>query len=123
MLKVVSAPELGIALLNRYLMRQSGTWMTIWDDRIAETLRADGPMSVGKLASLDDIRVSKSTVSRRCNKLAENGLIVHIGNGVYGITEEGEGYLDGEYDAENGVWMRNGDDNGAPSAGEQPGEI
>jgi len=41
---------------------------------------------------------------------------------VYQITEEGEGYLDEEYDAENGAWMNAGD-NEEPTAGESPGEI
>jgi len=97
--------------------------MTIWDDRILETLRKEGPVPVGDMADRDDIRISGSSVSRRCSKLADHGLVMPLGNGVYDITEAGEGYLDGEYDAEHGVWMRNGDDNGAPSAGEQPGEI
>ena len=104
------------------VMRQSGTWMTIWDDRILETLRSEGPMAVGSIAERNDIRVSDSTVSRRCSKLVENCLTVHIGNGVYQITEEGEGYLDEEYDAENGVWMNGGEPDG-PTAGEEPGEI
>jgi Mn-dependent DtxR family transcriptional regulator len=97
--------------------------MTIWDDRILETLRNEGAMSVGKIAEREDIRVSHSSVSRRCSKLADHGLTIHLGNGVYDITEEGEGYLDEEYDAENGVWMRSSDENGAPTAGEEPGEI
>ena len=104
-------------------MRQSGTRMTIWDDRILETLRSEGPQPVGKLAEREDIRISQSSVSRRCSKMADHGLVVTFGNGVYDITETGEGYLDEEYDAENGVWMQNGDENGAPSAGEEPGEI
>ena len=104
-------------------MRQSGTWMSIWDDRILETLRSEGPKPVGKMAQRDDIRISQPHVSRRCSKLADHGLVIAIGNGVYQITEEGKGYLDGEYDAENGVWMRNGDENGEPSAGSAPGEI
>ena len=81
------------------VMRQSGTWMTIWDDRILETLRSEGPMAVGSIAEKNDIRVSDSTVSRRCSKLVENCLTVHIGNGVYQITEDGVAYLEGELDA------------------------
>jgi hypothetical protein len=48
---------------------------------------------------------------------------IALENGVYRITEQGTGYFDGEYGAEDGGWMQNGDDNGTPSAGEQPGEI
>ena len=104
-------------------MRQSGTWMSIWDDRILETIRSKGPLPVGKIADEEGVRIQQPSVSRRCSKLADHSLVIALGNGVYQITEQGKGYLDGEYDAENGVWMQDGDDNGAPSAGEQPGEI
>ena len=103
-------------------MRQSGTWMTIWDDRILETLRSEGPKPVGEMADRGDIRISQSSVSRRCSKMADHHLVIALGNGVYAITEEGEGYLDEEYDAENGVWMGAGE-HGEPTAGENPGEI
>jgi len=96
--------------------------MTIWDDRILETLRNGGPEPVGEIANREDIRISASSVSRRCSKLADHSLVVHLGNGVYDITEEGEGYLDEEYGAENGVWM-NGGENDGPTASEEPGEI
>ena len=104
-------------------MRQSGTWMTIWDDRILETIRSAGAQAVGALADRDDIRITQSSVSRRCSKLEDHGLLIALGNGVYDITEEGKGYLDEEYDAENSVWMRSSDENSAPTAGEEPGEI
>lgn len=99
--------------------------MSIWDDRILETLRSEGPLPVGKLAEREDIRISQPHVSRRCSKMADRGLVIALGNGVYDVTDVGEGYLDEEYDAENGVWMNggeNGDENGEPTAGEQPGE-
>lgn len=96
--------------------------MTIWDDRILETLRKQGPMPVGKIAEEDGVRIQQPSVSRRCSKLADNGLLIPLGNGVYKITEEGKGYLNEEYDAENGAWMNGGEENG-PTAGEEPGEI
>jgi Mn-dependent DtxR family transcriptional regulator len=102
-------------------MRQAGTWMTIWDDRILEILREEGPKPVGELADAESVRIQQPSVSRRCKKLADHGLLLALGNGVYAITEEGEGYLDEEYDAENGAWMNGGGDEGA-TAGEQPGE-
>lgn len=86
-------------------MRESGRWMSIWDDRILEYLREHEGATVGELAKNESIRVSNAHVSRRCKKLAENGLIRPIGNGAYVITEEGEGYLDEEYDAENHVFV------------------
>ena len=121
-LESLSEPQLGMLILMWAVMRQSGTWMTIWDDRILETLRSEGPMAVGSIAERNDIRVSDSTVSRRCSKLVEHGLTIHIGNGVYQITEEGEGYLNEEYDAENRVWLNGGERDG-PTAGEETGEI
>lgn len=87
------------------VMRESGRWMSIWDDRILEYLQEHEGATVGELAKNESIRVSNAHVSRRCKKLAENGLIRPIGNGAYVITEEGEGYLDEEYDAENHVFV------------------
>ncbi|USZ73366.1 winged helix-turn-helix domain-containing protein [Natronosalvus halobius] len=101
-------------------MRKSGTWMTIWDDRILEIIQQEGPTPVGKLTESDEVRISQSSVSRRCQKLAEKDLLLPIGNGVYSITETGEAYLDEEYDAENEVFLNgngNGSENG-PTASE-----
>lgn len=78
-------------------MRKSGEWMTIWDDRILEAIRNDPDKigKVGELAKLDTVRITQSSVSRRCSKLADHGLLRNIGDGVYIITERGEGYLEG----------------------------
>jgi Mn-dependent DtxR family transcriptional regulator len=75
--------------------------MVIWDDRIMELLRVNGPMSVGELADADEIRIVRSTVSGRCSRLAEEGYLNRYANGVYDITEKAEKYLDEEWDAEN----------------------
>ena len=88
-------------------MRKSGTWMTIWDDRSLEVIRSEGAKPVGELADEDDLRISHSSVSRRCQTLAEHGLLAPLGNGVYTITDEGEAYLDEAYDAEDGVYLTN----------------
>lgn len=77
-------------------MRHSGAWMTIWDDRILEYIDDNGPTSVKKLHEADPVKVSKPHVSRRCRKLVEHGLMVDLGNGVYDITDRGQGYLAGE---------------------------
>ncbi|SER17698.1 helix-turn-helix domain-containing protein [Natrinema salaciae] len=79
-------------------MRKSGSWMTIWDDRILEYIRKEDSGSPKQLAESGYVRVSKSHVSRRLRTLAEHGLLTHLGNGVYVITERGEAYLDGELD-------------------------
>ncbi|ELY82773.1 winged helix-turn-helix domain-containing protein [Natrinema altunense] len=99
-------------------MRESGTWMSIWDDRILEYLREHDGATVGELAKDDSIRVSNAHVSRRCKKLAENSLIRPIGNGAYIITDQGKGYLDGEYDAENHVFLDEFNSENGPTASE-----
>ena len=81
-------------------MRRSGSWMTIWDDRILEYMvQNQGTASVGQLTESGYIRVSNAQVSRRCTKLADHRLVRDLGNGVYAITERGETYLEGELDA------------------------
>ncbi len=102
-------------------MRKSGSWMTIWDDRILETLRNDPDKvgKVGELAKRDSIRISQSSVSRRCKKLADHGLLRKIGDGVYILTERGERYLDGEIntyeDQPDEVPESDNEDSGVPS--------
>lgn len=91
--------------------------MTIWDDRILEILRDEGPKPVGDLAERETVRLSQSSVSRRSAKLADHGLVIPLGNGVYQITDEGRAYLDEEYDAESGVYLDAGETNG-PTATE-----
>lgn len=73
---------------------------------------------MGDIAKDGSIRVSNAHVSRRCKKLAEEGLLLEIGNGAYVITDEREGYLDGEYDAENHVFLDEFDTESGPTAGE-----
>nr|WP_233739929.1 winged helix-turn-helix domain-containing protein [Halovenus carboxidivorans] len=72
--------------------------MVLWDDRILEICRndEDNVCSVGDLADHEHIRISQPSVSRRCKKLAEHGLLRKVGDGVYLLTERGEGYLDGK---------------------------
>lgn len=74
--------------------------MTIWDDRILEYIHEEGSGSPKELKDSGYMRVSKSQVSRRLRKLADHGMLRHLGNGVYVITEEGEKYLEGELDAD-----------------------
>jgi predicted transcriptional regulator len=74
--------------------------MTIWDDRLLELIREKGSGSPSELADTKIIRVSRQHVSRRLRKLADHGMLQHLGNGVYVITETGEQYLDGEIDAD-----------------------
>ena len=101
-------------------MRRSGSWMTIWDDRILEYIREEESGSPTELAGSGYVRVSRQHVSRRMKKLEEHCLLKHLGNGVYRITKRGEQYLDGELDtAENA--LNNGEctENGGAEAKEE----
>jgi Mn-dependent DtxR family transcriptional regulator len=87
-------------------MRRSGSWQSVWDDRILEWIREnEGSGTAAEMKKSEYIRVHRTQISRRLQKLAEHGLLQEIGNGAYVITEEGEAYLDEEYDAERGVYM------------------
>jgi len=74
--------------------------MTIWDDRILEYIDEEGSGSPSELDESGYLRVSRSHISRRLRRLADHGMLRHLGNGVYVITEEGEKYLEGELDAD-----------------------
>lgn len=79
-------------------MRLSAEWMTIADDRILELLREDGPHSPSKIHKDGRVAFSRTYINQRCKKLAENGLVNNLGNGVYSITDRGERYLAGDLD-------------------------
>ena len=87
------------------LYRRSGSWMSVWDDRILEILSDEGPQSPSKLAEWEHIRVGSSNISRRLSKLADHDLVEPLGNGVYQITREGRIYLVGGLDAESGEML------------------
>lgn len=99
-------------------MRSSGDWQSVWDDRILEVAAEDedGVVSVGDLDKHDRIRISQSSISRRCQTLAEHSLLRKIGDGVYIITEEGEAYLNEEYDAGEGVYLNDDESQNGPAA-------
>ncbi|WP_245202790.1 MarR family transcriptional regulator [Halorubrum alkaliphilum] len=82
-------------------MRYAGSWMTAADDRILEYLSEHKSGSPTKMKREGPIRYSRQQVDRRCKKLAEKGLVDHLGNGVYVITEDGEAYLKGRLDTED----------------------
>jgi predicted transcriptional regulator len=70
--------------------------MTIWDDRILELARERDSVSPKELKDSGYFQISRQQISRRLGKLRDHGLLQHLGNGVYIITERGERYLDGE---------------------------
>lgn len=75
--------------------------MTAADDRVLEYLSEHETGSPAKMKREGPIRYSRQQINRRCKKLAENGLVRHLGNGVYIITDDGEAYLEGRLDTEN----------------------
>lgn len=80
--------------------------MSLVDDRILEYIYEHDSGSPKKMKEEGRIRYSRQHIARRCRKLAEKGLLTHLGNGVYVITDEGEAYLKGELDTE--TWNRVG---------------
>ncbi len=87
-------------------MRLSGSWQSVWDDRILEWMREnDGSGTPKQISDSGLIRVSRTQIGRRMKKLAEHDLLRHVGNGAYVITDEGKAYLEEEYDAEEGVYV------------------
>lgn len=71
--------------------------MSLVDDRILEYIRENESGGATEMAK-NGVRYSQGHISKRCKKLEEHGLLRHLGNGVYVITERGERYLDGEID-------------------------
>jgi predicted transcriptional regulator len=72
--------------------------MVLADDRILEYIRENGAASPTPMADSGYVRYSSQYIGQRCQKLAKHGLLQHLGNGVYVITDRGEAYLDGELD-------------------------
>lgn len=92
--------------------------MTLADDQILEYLWENESGSPTEMKNNGPIRYSNAYIGRRCKKLAEEGLLRHLGNAVYRITEDGEAYLDGELDTKD--WIRLDDNGGAATAGLDP---
>jgi len=79
-------------------MRYSGRWMTLADDRILEFIREKGSGSPKQMKEEGKIRYTPQYIGERCHELAQRGLLQHLGNAIFVITETGEAYLDGELD-------------------------
>jgi len=106
-------------------MRRSGAWMTIWDDRILEIARDEDSVTPKEINETGYLAVTQTQIARRMRQLNERDLRQHLGNGVYIITERGEGYLKGEistFESEpDKIREKDEDDDGPPSPG-TPGE-
>ena len=86
-------------------MRRSGEWMVLADERILEYTREEDSGAPKEMAESGYVRFSRQYISRRCKELVDHGLLKHLGNGVYIITDAGEAYLKEEYDAEAGRYL------------------
>jgi len=75
--------------------------MVLLDERILELFSEENEefMSPSKIARHKRIPFSSQYVGERCRKLANHGLLLSAGNGIYKVTDEGLAYLEGEYDA------------------------
>jgi predicted transcriptional regulator len=94
--------------------------MVLADERILEYIREKGSGAPKEMADSGYVRYSRQYISQRAKNLVDHGLLQHLGNGVYIITDEGEAYLDEEYDANKGVYINRDvadTDDAATSAG------
>ena len=83
------------------MLRHSGNWMTLVDDRILEYLHENEAASPTEMMKGGPIKFSRAYIGRRCKKLKEEGLLREISDATYVITEDGEAYLKGHLDTED----------------------
>ena len=83
------------------MLRHSGNWMTLVDDRILEYLYENEAASPTEMMKGGPIKFSRAYIGRRCKKLKEKGLLREISDATYVITEDGEAYLRGYLDTED----------------------
>jgi len=84
--------------------------MALVDERILEYLQENETGSPKKMKDEGPIRYSDAYIGRRCKRLAEEGLVRHLGNAVYTITDDGEAYLEGRLDTENWSYINGNDE-------------
>lgn len=99
--------------------------MVLLDDRILEHLANVETSTAKELSEEEYIVRTRPQVSNRLNKLAEHGLVKDLGNGVYRITDRGEGYLRGEINTSEDApdEVNNHADNNGPSAGDSQEQV
>lgn len=77
-------------------MRKSADWMVPSDDRILELIREHGNLTPQAIEELGGPTAGHAR--NRCPKLADHGLLERISRGLYGLTEDGEAYLNEDLD-------------------------
>jgi hypothetical protein len=90
--------------------RQSGEWMVGADERILESLLIEDEATPTELSELDVIHRSRPNINQRLQVLEDHDLVKTYHRGVYELTPEGVLYLLGEYDAQNGQYLIDGED-------------
>lgn len=83
-------------------MRKTADWMSPADDRILEAIRDEGnmtPLALSREGETPRIDIGRKYAGERCRELARYGLLYKLDKGLFGLTEEGEAYLDEELDA------------------------
>lgn len=73
--------------------------MVLADERILEFLSVEGRSSPKMIADDERIPFVRQYVNRRLSALANAGFVQKVGRGFYQLTEQGEDYLSGEFDA------------------------
>ncbi len=90
--------------------------MSLVDNRILEYIHENDSGSPKEKKDEGRIRYSQQHIARKCRILNEKGLLTHLGNGVYVITDEGESYLKGELDTETWTQVNGNSDEGSASS-------
>lgn len=84
------------------MLRHSGDWMNLIDDRILEYLDENEAASPIEMKKGGPIKYDRAYIGRRCKKLVDKGLIREISDATYMITDDGIAYLEGRLDT--GDW-------------------
>lgn len=79
-------------------IRSPADWMSAADDRLLEYLESEGAASVATIDESEYVRYHYETIGRRLRLLSKANLVEKIGQGVYRISEKGQGYLLGQED-------------------------
>lgn len=77
--------------------RQRAEWMRPTDEYILELLQDEGKLTPGAIGETEI--TDAGYASNRLSEMADYGLVVRVAHGLYGLTEEGEAFLNGEFDA------------------------
>lgn len=80
-------------------VRLAADWMVLADERILEFLEAEGPTPPGMMSNDSRVPFSSQHINNRLWLLTDAGFTRNAGQGVYYLTDQGEAYLRGDFDA------------------------